>query len=427
MRAVHRILAVFAVAFGLYIATTGVLTQLTDLQAVLNHAPASNPTMQAIRNGIYGPPNYQVIRDADFSAPALPAEFDYNRALKTVAREARASLGDQPISFIELRVADGIVVGKVGSRRKILTFNASTGALIGAPLLTGDLPTSVATPGLRNELKALHRFGGNWANLIMAAFGVTLLTMIFTGSVVYLRLLAARRRMGKLAPFWSAGGVWRAFHRSVAAVAAIFLTIVALSGTVLAISGLGVAVSRVLHDGKRPGMTGDFSFPLTDAELPAMLKTTLSSYGAAHPHAPIRVLRLRYFAGMPQGVVVTGDDEAEQWVFNTRTGRRASMTEPGYPNTDVTFGWQVDETVKKIHRGDFFGLTGRIMDLLTGLSLLYLCISSVVMYLDMWGKRRAKGRRGLFWPDPQNAPAAALKPKKAETSVTAVVSPGEAQ
>ncbi len=429
MRNLHRILAVFLAFFALYIGTTGVLTQLTDLQAVLRHAPATDPTMRAIHNGIYGPPNYAVIKDPDFSAASLPADFNYDRALATVTHAARAALNGNPVSYVELRVLDGKAVGTVGSGSDVYGFDATTGAQLGAPLHNGPLPTSVGTPGLRNQLKALHRFSGGWFDIIMVVFGISLLTMIVTGTVMYFRLLAARRRMGKPQPFWSAGGMWRTLHRSVAIVAVIFLTIVATSGTILAISGLGVATNRMLHDGKRPGITGDFSAPMNDIELPEMLGTTLASYNAADPGVPARVVRLRYFAGMPQGVVVTGDAEARQLVFNTDTGRRVSMSEPGYPNTDVTFGWQMDETVKQIHRGDMFGLTGRMMDLLAGLSLLYLAASGLVMYFDMWGKRRQKGRRAFFWSDPNSASGSAAKAKSNEPAapVSATIGSGESQ
>jgi uncharacterized iron-regulated membrane protein len=203
--------------------------------------------------------------------------------------------------------------------------------------------------------------------------------------------------MGRLNPLWFAQGWWRTLHRVTAIVSSLFLLLIATTGMLISISSCGVVISRAMHHGSRPVITEDLSKPLTDAELPGMLHTTLSAYRAANPGVAIRVLRLRYFAGMPQGVVVSGAKVADQLVYNAVSGRPASLTEPNYPPPGQTFGWQADETLKEIHRGDFFGLSGRLISLLCGFALLYLSVSGAVMYCDMWNRRRAKGRWGLFW------------------------------
>jgi hypothetical protein len=175
------------------------------------------------------------------------------------------------------------------------------------------------------------------------------------------------------------------------------VSVLVLSGAFLAVNAVGINVNKALQHGQRPGMTVDASQPLTDAELPSLLQVTLRAYGQAHPGLPLRVLRLRYFAGMPQGVVVTGETDARQLVFNAATGRPASETEPGYPDTGMPFGWRVGQIVKQLHRGDLFGFPGRVMAVLAGLSLLYLAISGTVVYVDLWRRRRKMGRNGLFW------------------------------
>jgi uncharacterized iron-regulated membrane protein len=319
--------------------------------------------------------------------------------LGAVIKAARASLGDTaPFSFVELRMSEGRPVGIVASGGQAHRFDAATGAETGAPEKVAPPPTE--TPSLRNTLKSLHRIGPLFNGLTYAVSvlgGILLLTMIVTGVLVYFQLLSGRAKTGRKALFWVAGGWWRTLHRAVALVAAVFVTIVALSGTFLAVNALGIRLYIALHDGARPGLTADVSRPLADAELPAMLHATLGSYRAAAPDAPIRVLRLRHFAGMSQGVVITGESEARQLVYNTSTGRAASQTEPGYPETGMPFGWQLGQTVKQIHRGDFFGLTGRAMSVLSALSLLYLALSGAVVYFDLRSKRVQKGRREFFW------------------------------
>ena len=101
---------------------------------------------------------------------------------------------------------------------------------------------------------------------------------------------------------------------------------------------------------------------------------------------------------MQQGVVIIGlGNDTQQVVFNAGTGRRVSLTEPGYPPTGFPFGWQAHQTAKQIHRGSYIGLSGRWMDLLGGLAIIYLSVSGVVMYVDMWNRRRRGGRPALLW------------------------------
>jgi hypothetical protein len=144
-------------------------------------------------------------------------------------------------------------------------------------------------------------------------------------------------------------------------------------------------------------MNADYSSPLRDAEIPGMVQTTLNGFKAARGTTPIKVIRVRYFSGMPQGAIVTGGEDTAQWIFNAASGRRVSMTEPNYPFTGFPFGWEEHELVKKIHRGDALGVPGRLMDVFAGCSLVFLSISGLIMYLDLWNRRRRIGRSGLFW------------------------------
>jgi uncharacterized iron-regulated membrane protein len=400
MRTLHRYLAVFAVVFALYVGSTGTLIQLLDLRALLGHAPATDPTMRAIREGHDGPQNFQVLVESDFAAASLPADFDYPAALETVLRSDRSAAAGAPISFLELRVVEGRPVGQISSRGRLLRFDAVSGAMLVGPDTAPpvSLPPGGNQPSLRNTVKAIHRMTafGDWATLVFAVIALSLCAMVITGLVLYFRLLSARARTGRPGLFWSAGGGWRSLHRAVAIVAGAFLLIVTLSGTFEALGSLGVSFYRVTHHG-RPGLTADVSSPLSDAELASMLRTTLRAYTAVRPATPIKVLRLRYFAGMPQGVIVSGGGDTAQYAFNAATAQRASLSGPGYPVTGQPFGWQADQIAKQIHRGDFFGLSGRWMSLFTGFSLLFLSISGFTMYFDLWSRRRHIGRHSLFW------------------------------
>jgi uncharacterized iron-regulated membrane protein len=240
-----------------------------------------------------------------------------------------------------------------------------------------------------------------WLNGLV---GIGLFGMIATGLVVYFRMFRARQRAGKNALFWSAGGRLRSLHRSIAVIAAVFLLVVSVTGTLLSFDSLVLGIYIDFHQspGKHPrefpaGMNADYSSPLQDAEIPDMAQKTLDGFKTVRGLTPIKVIQLRYFSGMPQGAIVTGGEDTAQLIFNAGSGRRVSMTEPNYPFTGFPFGWEEHELVKKIHRGDVLGVPGRLMDVFAGCSLVFLSISGLIMYLDLWNRRRRLGRSGLFW------------------------------
>jgi hypothetical protein len=202
--------------------------------------------------------------------------------------------------------------------------------------------------------------------------------------------------------------IMRRLHRWVSVVAAVFVLYVAVTGFVMAFDNVWGSVYMATHGLNLPGPGGGPPPALVkmfaddgtvaDANLLAMLHTTLAAASkGASDSPPPRVIRLRTYGGMPQGVVVTGSAVAEQLVFNARTGEPAGLYEVGYPWTPMPFQWGAHETWKRLHRGDYFGLTGRWMDLLSGLAILFLTISGIVMYLQLYRARGRAGRRGLFW------------------------------
>lgn len=401
MRKVHRILAVFAIFFGLYASVTGIVLQSIDLKTILGHAPADDPDLKAIREGRNGPPNFAVATDSDFKAAPLPTGFDFDRALATVMQSARALPGGADIRFVEFRMVKGQPVGQLAMGGKLTRIDALTGKVLVSPEEAEALkqPPAGNQPALRNTVKNIHRMlaYGNVGSALFPILALGMCAMVYTGLYLYFQLLKGRRRMKRPALFWSGGGWWRELHRALAIVAALFLIIVVTSGTIEAIGSFGVFVYRVVHNNKRPGLTADVSAPLTDQALPPMLHTTLAAYAADKTGEPIRVLRLRSFAGLKQGVVVTGGEDAQQFPYDATTGEAASLSGPTYPETGQTFGWQVDQVVKGIHRGDAIGMTGRWMSLLTGFALLFLSISGTIMYVSLWNKRRKSGRLSLFW------------------------------
>ena len=62
LRAVHRAVTAIVVLFTLYLGFSGTLIQLIDLRTLFEHAPATDPNMQSIREAFNGPGNFRSLR-----------------------------------------------------------------------------------------------------------------------------------------------------------------------------------------------------------------------------------------------------------------------------------------------------------------------------------------------------------------------------
>jgi hypothetical protein len=419
--------------FTLYFGTTGLLIQSVDLRAIASHTAATDPEMMAIRESLTGTQNFTVLQPTDYAAPAMPDGFDFDGSLATVLKAARQGTGvGMPLRYIEMRMVDGKPIalvqtgsaqngggqgrnggggngqigtgqgGNVQATNSILRIDPLTGAHIPNP---PPAPRTRPVQSMHAKFKSWHRIGAlsdKW-EIINALVGIGLFCMIVTGLVLYVQLLRARSRAGLKGVFWTSGGWWRSAHRWISIGAAVFLMVVSISGALLSIDTVALGIYGMTHTNagrysRFPyGMVADLSSPLPDAQLPGMLSTTLAAYHAANGNTPIKVIRLRYFAGMPQGLIITSGDDTREVVYNAVTGQRASMTEPSYPYQGFPFGWEEHELMKQIHRGDIFGVPGRLMDVFAGLSLVFLSLSGLIMHVDLWRRRSRSGRKAIFW------------------------------
>lgn len=403
-RQLHRILSILVVAVTLYLGVTGSLIELIDFKTITTHPAPFDPNLMALREDFAGPPNFRVLGTADHLAATLPRDEALAPMLESTLRGAAAAHEDGDLRYVELRMTGGHASGQIRNGEQEWRFDAATGRALGAtpPVLDEDAPPL----SWRNTFKHLHRMTtfGDWALWINVVVAIALLTLIVTGGMIYWQVWQVRRRIKRPNPFWKAGGWWRALHRSIALVMALFLTVLVLSGFDLAFESLYFGYYNAHHPTRLPNgqmVPGTFAIDassrLAPAALPAMLRSTVQAYRSIEPTAPIRVVRLRDYGTMTQGVVITGGDVARQLAFDTATGARVSLTEPGYPGTGFPFGWQAHQWAKSVHRGDFFGVTGQMVSLLSGLAMIYLSISGIVLYVSMWRKRRQSGRIGLFW------------------------------
>ncbi len=419
-RIIHRVGALIAVLLMLWLSGTGSTIQVLDLDNVLTHADPTDPTAVSIAEGMYGPGNYAAIQLRDFHAATLPQRFDVNKAVRTVLQAAHAPQNPEgsgaaadaggrggaqsdATAWVELRVVDGVPIGQVMKGAQLEAFNALTGEPVTAVPPQNIPQGRTLPPSLRQKIKTLHRFwnrGDTPGVYFEFLSGLVLFTLLITGLIMYFKLLAARTRIGRRQLFWMTGGTWRGLHRGISVVAAVFLLVIAFTGTWIGFESSWGPIHRVFGAGPQGGgggQRGPRVIPLSDADVQAMTAATLDAVQRLHPGTTLRAIRLRTFGTMKQGVVITGDARADQLVFNAATGQPATLTEPEYPKSNFPFGVRTHELVKHIHSGELIGVSGQFMNLFAGLSLIFLSVSGLIMYFDMWFKRRKSNRNSFFW------------------------------
>ena len=390
----HRAIGVVAACLLFYLGISGAFVQVIDLAAILRHAPATDPDLAATRESLDGPGNYAVIAPDDYAARKLPANLPIAASFDRAGAQGAAGA-----RWIELRMEGNRPVVHALVRGATHRFDPATGQDLGSvpdPARPAGMPQSRHLVAKRwHRLWALGD-GMLWIDMLGAA---ALAGLVVIGLGLWWRVYRLRRRNGRLSPWWGGGDGWRNVHRGLALVAAVPLLIVAVSGAVLSVDSFSLAIYRWKHPDRLAfgivplGMVADYSTPLTSADIHAMAGRALAAWHGG----PVRVIRLRVFAGMPQAVFVSGDSQARQVVLDTRSGRAVSMSEPGYPDTVFPTGWEWHERWKRIHRGDWFGLAGRWLDLAAGLALAWLAGSGLGVYFRLWRSRRKTGRRSLFW------------------------------
>jgi hypothetical protein len=407
MRTVHRVVSAIAFLFMLYVGTTGTLIQTLDLTAMLSGRSESDPTMQSMNEGKFGNGFYSAVTLGAWGGAALPANVDVPGGFATALAAFHRAKPRVTPAFVEMRVVDGQVVGQVaypdpnappdprrrGTPMSALAFVAATGA----PVKASDVRGAYPGPSWRQSLKQWHRFWGPdffgtrdapgvYVELLV---GVTMWVLIVTGLVMYFRLLKQRRKIKRPQLFWTTRDRWRSLHRAVALASSILLILVAGSGTWLGFESSWGA----LHRRSPPPET----LAIGDAQAQRIAAVTLRAFRADEPATPIRAIRARVWFGQPEGVVVTATSPTRQRVYNAASGIEQHLSSPLYPPNPFPFGLDVHEWVKHFHSGELFGLPAQMLDLLAGLSLVFLSGSGIWMYVEMWRKRAQSGRRMLFW------------------------------
>jgi len=395
MRDWHRwIMTVFGVVLAYWV-IAGLTTAIYDAN--------DRTQVWALQGGGPG----QRLTDFAISAAAVPDPATLAPGIAT----AIAAAGPMPIAAVDLRMSGAAARLQFseadGALRTQRRFSADTGAPLDEGLADGgpraDSPPNVI---LRNTIKSFHKgdIAGIPGQVVGLFAGLALIGLTVTGAITYFKLWNARRAIGRGAFLWaSRDSLWRRMHRWIAILASALVLNIAVSGTILAVAEIQLNLFLQYRLGAPPYPRPDPAPPVSSSVLPpglqSMLQTTYRAAHAQRPAAPIAALTLVERAdGVARGLATFGGARPRILAFNARTG--APMTDWTTGGVLVGPGYFTDwhQLVKRIHRGDIIGdFAGRYIDIATGLALLYLVISSFLMYADLWRARAKRGRKALFW------------------------------
>lgn len=174
----------------------------------------------------------------------------------------------------------------------------------------------------------------------------------------------------------------RRWHRWIALPAGLFMLFIAATGVLLHLDMMRLGQKPA---GSEPAELMPASPLPADTELAAMI-VRLAEAARRDPSLKVQSLQINLAGGRPILVAGAGGPPgSRQLKLDAATGHR--MIEPA-PPTDFHF------VLQDLHAGYFLGWPGRILSVLSGLSLIVLAATGLQMWWDM---RRRRKKSAVFW------------------------------
>lgn len=177
----------------------------------------------------------------------------------------------------------------------------------------------------------------------------------------------------------------RAFHRWFGIVGAVFMIFIALTGLALQIDLVvtGNPVPGSEHAAApRPG-------PLpADAEIGRLAAASIAAARRARPAMVVEHLDLAFTPGGVRAVAGAASPFGDHLTLDARTGAVL-------PEWRLTPGWH--NWLQNLHAGYSFGPVGRVLSAIMAVSLLALGVTGLIVYFDLYRRRRRGGRVNPLW------------------------------
>ncbi len=124
------------------------------------------------------------------------------------------------------------------------------------------------------------------------------------------------------------------------------------------------------------------------AEILAAVDSALETAKAERPDFPLQKIEISYKGGSWEAKALTNKRRGPSVTIDGKSG-------------NVTYVEKPPRTVRTIfillHSGKYYGMTGLIVIMLASIILLFLSVSGIWVYYDMWRRRRKAKKKGFFW------------------------------
>lgn len=132
---------------------------------------------------------------------------------------------------------------------------------------------------------------------------------------------------------------------------------------------------------------------------PSQLATGISNALTVAGAMPIASVDLRMTGTLPRLEFAEASGKRDTMLrFYAATGApMTALVADGNPDAPRPDYVNQRNTLKAWHRGNIAGLFGQFIGLFTGLALITLVVTGVIMYFQIWGARRKVGKGSFFW------------------------------
>lgn len=197
----------------------------------------------------------------------------------------------------------------------------------------------------------------------------------------------------------------RRIHRWVSLPFSLFMLFMGITGTLLALDDMTspkIFQRRGAEPMPWPPAMEQGTAVIPIDQMGPLLDSTarLLSVDTEHPIVAVKL----FMQGPNARAEVTRPGGGPAQVFDVATGQPvadssspATHGEANGPAGVPAWRLELGGWLEYLHRGAFASWPGVIIVLLTGIALTFLSITGLMVYVDMFGRRRKNGRSELFW------------------------------
>ena len=180
----------------------------------------------------------------------------------------------------------------------------------------------------------------------------------------------------------------RKLHRWFGLVSGVFMIIIAITG-----AALQVEMTLNNHPALRVKTQAPPPMPpLSDSDkekIGVIVAASINEVGLSHPDLSIGAIQVNR---SPRGVSVSigeGGRGGKMLKYDEHIGSLIPIEQPA---PDKLHKFLID-----LHGGFLFGPVGQVISFLMGAALVLFSVTGLVLYFDMFARRRKIGKKGWFW------------------------------